>query len=99
MVILDQYTQVSLTVAGELQKEARLFNWLAGGNDLIYGGLGDDFIHGGAGDDAHLRGRGAAAVLHRGPGHRRQPAALQPGHRLLRGLQPGDPRSKIPASS
>src|SRR5262249_19203349 len=39
-------------ITGRIEKTFVAAAWTAGGNDLIYGGLGDDFLHAGGGDDA-----------------------------------------------
>ena len=81
------FTGAAIYITGELLKDRRrpaepgLAR--AGGNDVIYGGLGDDFLHGGAGDDAIS---GAEARLREfyndGSSHGRRhtnPLALRPG--------------------
>ncbi|MEH6515891.1 MAG: matrixin family metalloprotease [Halioglobus sp.] len=47
-----KWQQSTVYKDGELNKRVNLTPFEAGGNDIIYGGLGDDFLHGGAGDDA-----------------------------------------------
>ena len=45
------FTSADLYIPDALFKQAQLSVPDAGGNDVLYGGLGDDFMHGGAGDD------------------------------------------------
>lgn len=95
VVILDQYTQVSLAVAGELQKQARLLNWTVGGNDLIYGGLGADFIHGGAGDDAISGAEATAPYYTDAPVTDDDPLHFDVRTGRFAAYDPADPRARI----
>ncbi len=46
------FTGAWIYITGRITSEAHLLVPTAGGNDVIYGGLGDDWLHAGAGDDA-----------------------------------------------
>ena len=40
-----------LNITGQLKKSVDLEPWMAGENDVMFGGVGNDSLHGGAGDD------------------------------------------------
>ena len=91
----DGFTGSFLAWPERLKKEARLANWLEGGNDIIYGGLGDDWLHGGAGDDAISGAEAMREWYNELPQTDPNPLRFNPATGTFDWWDPNDPRAKI----
>ena len=91
----DGFTGSFLAWPDRLKKEARLANWTAGGNDIIYGGLGDDWLHGGAGDDAISGAEAMREWYNELPQTDPNPLRYNADLGRFEWWDPNDPRAKI----
>jgi Ca2+-binding RTX toxin-like protein len=82
-------------ISGRLNKAVKLFAWTAGGNDVMYGGLGDDFMHGGQGNDAISGAEALDAFYTTTPVIDITPIDYDPVTRKLAGWDANNPRAKI----
>jgi Ca2+-binding RTX toxin-like protein len=82
-------------IAGRLLKTASLTPLTAGGNDIIYGGLGDDFIHGGAGNDAISGSEALPEFYNTADNTNTDPLRYDPATRKLAAYDANNPLTKI----